>query len=93
MIRLTFVSDTQRSAPREYDTDDLAEAMIEYANRSFRLRPDEKGPASNRGPDTWVIAFIVERDGERLPHEEVVRTFKHISNLENLRGDLRGDRS
>jgi hypothetical protein len=48
VIRLTFVSDTQRAFVDEYDTDDLAEALIAQAE-SFRLR-DEDGDASNRGP-------------------------------------------
>lgn len=87
MIRLTFVSDTQRSLSQAFETDDLAEALIAYAERSFRLKPEEKGHATNRGPETWVIAFIVERDGARLEQHEIESTFRRISNLEQVRGE------
>lgn len=88
MIRLTtFTSDTHRSFVDEYDTDDLAEALIAKAE-SFRLREAEEGRpfSDNRGPDTWVFAFIVERDDARLSQDEIVGAFKRIANLEHLRG-------
>lgn len=91
MIRLTFVSDTQRIFVDEYDTDDLAEALTAQAERGFRLKEPEDGKpfSDNRGPETWVIAFIVERDDARLSQQEIVATFKRIANLEELRGPER----
>lgn len=91
MIRLTFVSDTHRGFVDEYDTDDLAEALSLQADRGFRLKPLEEGkPGSdNRGPETWIIAFIVERDEARLTQDEIVATFARISTLECIRGPER----
>lgn len=93
MIRLTFVSDCHRDFVHEYDTDDLAEALIAQAEH-FRLREPEEGKrfSDNRGPETWIFAFIVERDDARVPHDEIVATFKRIANLEELRGPERNVR-
>lgn len=91
MIRLTFTSDTHRGFVDEYDTDDLAEALIAQAEH-FRLRPEREGIANNRGPDTWIFAFIVERDDARVSQEEIIAAFQRIANLEQLRGPERNVR-
>jgi hypothetical protein len=89
VIRLTFVSANHRDFVKEYDTDDLAEALIAQAE-SFRLKEPEEGKrfSDNRGPDTWVFAFI-ERDDARLSQDEIVSEFKRIANLEQIRGPER----
>lgn len=85
MIRLTFLTDTQRSATQEYETDDLAAAVIAYAARSFRLKPEEEGHATNRGPDKWLIAFAVERDDARFEEHEVADVLRRMASIELAR--------
>lgn len=89
MIRLTFVSDGVRGVPQDYDTDDLAEALAQDAARGFRLHRDRAYPENNRGPDKWVVAFVVERDEHRYDPDELVGEFKRIASLEGLRRSRR----
>lgn len=87
VIRVTFVSSTHRTAPREYATGDLAEALTEDFCRSMRAFPEfEPGePRSNRGPDTWVFAYVVERDTHHLTDEQVQDALREILSMEAAR--------
>lgn len=85
-IRITFIGDTHRGSPREYDTDDLAEALT-HAAEGFRLHPNEEGAATNRGPDTWLFCLLVERDGERMTLAGIEHRLQDILSLERLRAE------
>jgi hypothetical protein len=94
MIRITFLGESQRSAVREYDTDDLAEALRQEATRGFTLKEPEEGKpySDNRGPNKWILCFVVERDDARYEQDEIVEAFRRISNLERIRGNRQEER-
>lgn len=82
MIKLTLITQYTHAKPEEFDTDDLGEALAQYGERHFKLNPDKPYPANNAGPDAWIIAFVVERNGVYLTLEEQVQELESITSLE-----------
>lgn len=84
-IRLTLVSNHMRSEPVEFDTDDLGEALAEYGRRHF-------GSGDNAGPETWIVAFVVEQGDARMPRGKQAESFRDIASIEQYRAHREAER-
>lgn len=84
-IRLTLVSNNMRSEPVEFDTDDLGEALAEYGRRHF-------GSGDNAGPETWIVAFVVEQGDARMPRGKQAESFRDIASIEQYRAHREAER-
>jgi hypothetical protein len=72
VIALTFTTTNLRSAREEFDTDDLGEAVADFARRHFK----------SGGLDAWVFALVVERDGVYLTRDEVADKLHELADSE-----------
>lgn len=76
-ITLTFISDGVETAPEEYATGDLGEAVRAMAGRSF-------GEGQSAGPEAWVFCLKVEQGDASMSRAAVAKTLRSIASLQEL---------
>lgn len=79
-ITLTYVGKNNKGNPRQYDTDDTAEALAEAVRTWFG---DGRYPEENS-----VIAVVIERDDHKLTTREVSKELNEIYISERHRAHL-----
>ena len=79
MIRITFISSSHRSAPKEYDTDD-AQAALSAEVAKWYADSGTEYPT-----ETALLAVLIERDDHRLDGYAVCRELHEIESMERMR--------